>query len=70
MLTQAILGPAFPAVLLREIDVDLVHDVCVDLRRARQANAKREVVQPCDADALAVHAFEDARNSRKEDWIG
>lgn len=44
-----------------------VHDARIDLRRARQAHTEREVVQPRDADSLAVHALKDTGNRRQKE---
>lgn len=53
---------------LRKPVVDAVKQACVDLGRAGEADAERDVVQAGDADALVVHAGENAVDRREEDW--
>ena len=64
--TQTVLRPALPAVLLLKVPVHPVKHPGIDLRRAREADSKRKVMQAGDADRLVVGVPEDGGHRRKE----
>lgn len=68
--TQSILWPPSAPMLRLEVPVYLVHRMRVDLARAPDAEAERDVVQPRNARVLAVDALEDGGYCRQEYYTG
>ena len=66
VLTQPILGPALAAILVLEIQINLVQRPSVDLRGASEADTECDVVETRDTDALVVNTLEYVGYCRQE----
>jgi hypothetical protein len=67
---QAVLRQSHSSIPPRVVPVDAVEEARVDLGRAGEADAERDVVEACDPDALVVDVVEDRGERRQEHCAG